>query len=210
MPKQKIVADNPESITELEQILEKTYALNDVDKLEDALTHCQQAINLHPKSAEAHNLKGLILDRLGEKQEALAAFQKAVHLDPEFQDAQQNLADVQAEVHDTQTKNLKLNGARHVAKWGAFSFGLALTVNEIISSVFGMVNTTLPVIFQSPFLALTIYSLIFAVFIGAAIAVLGLEAYNEPRRFGILGIISSSIVYFITGTFIHFYSVFSS
>lgn len=208
---QKDAVEHPESMTEIEQILEKAYDLNDVGEFEGALEHCQQAIRLNYQLAEAYNLKGLILDQLGDKQEAIVAFQEAVHLNPEFQEAQQNLAEVQVEVHNIERKNQKLSSTWRMTKWGALSFGVAATVNEIIGFAWGMVSVShLSAIFQSPLLELAIYSLTFAIIIGVAIAVLGSEAYNEAQRFGTLGTIGSGIVYFITGTIIYFYNVFAS
>ncbi|MCB9444306.1 MAG: hypothetical protein H6669_08730 [Ardenticatenaceae bacterium] len=208
MPKQK-VADDPESITELEQILEKAYALNDAGKLEDALTHCQQAINLHPQSAEACNLKGLILDRLGERQAAIAAFQKAVHFDPEFQEAQQNLAEVQAEIDNVETKNLKLSAAWYMTKWGAFSFGLALAVYEILSGAWIILISSNP-IFGNPLLNTMMHTFLFAIFVGIAIAIIGSEVYGKALLFGLVGAAASGFAYIITGTTISVFGNFSS
>lgn len=65
--------------------------------LKDALLDCDQAIEYLPESAEAHNLRGLILDGLGKTQEAIKAFQEAVRLQPDYEEAKENLAEAENE-----------------------------------------------------------------------------------------------------------------
>jgi Tetratricopeptide repeat/zinc-ribbon domain len=65
--------------------------------LKRALEHCDQAIVYNPASAEAHNLRGLILDGLGKIDQAILAYREALRLDPDFAGAQANLASAEAE-----------------------------------------------------------------------------------------------------------------
>ena len=65
--------------------------------LENALLECEAALELSPNSAEAHNLRGLLLDLLDRPDEAIQAYREAVRLDPTFEEARANLADSEQE-----------------------------------------------------------------------------------------------------------------
>lgn len=70
---------------------------NDIN-LEQALANCEMSIKYDPNFAEAHNLRGLILDELGENKKAISAYRKALKLNPMLEDARANLADAEAEL----------------------------------------------------------------------------------------------------------------
>ncbi len=53
------------------------------DRLDSALSLVEQATKLHPGYADAHNLRGAVLARLGHTQDARDAFQAALGLNPE-------------------------------------------------------------------------------------------------------------------------------
>lgn len=72
-------------------------ALENDSQLEDALSDCETAIQLNPRAAEAHNLRGLILDLLERKDEAIQSYREAIRLDPTFEEARENLNDAEAE-----------------------------------------------------------------------------------------------------------------
>ncbi len=78
--------------------LDAAYDHEEAGELDAALAACDEVLKVRPEMAEAHNLRGMILDGLGRLQEALAAYQEAVRLDPDFADAWANLEDVQAEI----------------------------------------------------------------------------------------------------------------
>ena len=80
-----------------QQLLEKAYSYVDVGELENALRECEGALELEPGWAEAHNLRGVILDDMGRAKEAIAAYREAVRLAPGFEEAVQNLAEAQEE-----------------------------------------------------------------------------------------------------------------
>jgi hypothetical protein len=90
--------DTPPGKSELET-LALEYLQNARDLLErgrslkKALAACDQAITCTPESAEAYNLRGLILDGLARTTEAILAYRQALLLDPNFADAQANLDD---------------------------------------------------------------------------------------------------------------------
>jgi tetratricopeptide (TPR) repeat protein len=64
----------------------------------DALHTCETALVLDPDLAEAHNLRGILLEELGRGREALAAYREAVRLDPDLVEAQENLSEAEAEL----------------------------------------------------------------------------------------------------------------
>jgi Flp pilus assembly protein TadD len=76
--------------------------------LEAALTECEAALRLASDWAEAHNLHGIILEGLGRRPEALAAYAEAIRLDLAFQEAQENLAELEADL----ARSIQLYGVR--------------------------------------------------------------------------------------------------
>ena len=105
------VLDKEKSKEYLEQAQRK-YDLG--RNLKSALRNCNSSIQYDPTSPEAHNLRGLILDALGQTEAAIVSYQEALHLDPNFEDPKANLEDAQSDFQtasiskpDTQ-KNLLL------------------------------------------------------------------------------------------------------
>ena len=82
------------------ECLERAYAYQDGGALEDALRACKAALRLDPDLAEAHNLRGILLEELGRGREALAAYREAVRLDPDLVEARENLSEAEAELGD--------------------------------------------------------------------------------------------------------------
>lgn len=78
--------------------LEQAYAHDAAGEFEQALRECEAVIELAPSLAEAHNLRGILLEELGYKQEAIKAYRRAVQLAPDFHDAELNLSDLQTEL----------------------------------------------------------------------------------------------------------------
>lgn len=62
-----------------------------------ALTECDAAIELDPSCADAHNLRGIVLEQLGRSGEAAEAYKKAIGLDPAFDEAIRNLWELERE-----------------------------------------------------------------------------------------------------------------
>ncbi len=81
-----------------EQALDQAYAHQERGEFEAALRECEAAIRFDPGYAEAHNLQGIILEELGRTREAMAAYRRAVRLDPTFNDARENLSELVAEL----------------------------------------------------------------------------------------------------------------
>jgi len=98
------------------QHLEKAQKNLDRSFINRALTDCDRALEYMPDMAEAHDLRGLILDEMGRAAEALLEYQGAVRLNPGDTDAIANLEDAQAEYQHTppkksvkRNKSVKLN-----------------------------------------------------------------------------------------------------
>jgi len=87
----------PASLGPAQQLLDSAYAHDEQGLFEQALQACEAALQIDPRRAEAHNLRGLLLDELGRQEDAIAAFELALRLDPVFDDAAQNLAEVRRE-----------------------------------------------------------------------------------------------------------------
>ena len=63
--------------------------------LEQALTECDQAIKIDPDLAAAYNLRGNIMERLNKPYPAEEAYRKAIDIDSDYEDAKQNLKNLQ-------------------------------------------------------------------------------------------------------------------
>ena len=68
------------------------------DQFESSLRQCDAAIELAPSLAEAHNLRGINLEELGRREEAIKAYKEAIRLDPGLADAGKNLSDLECEL----------------------------------------------------------------------------------------------------------------
>ena len=79
-----------------EECLDRAYAHEERGEFEDALGACIAALRFDPRYAEAYNLRGIVLEELGQPRGAMAAYRQAVRLDPTFSAAQENLAEVEA------------------------------------------------------------------------------------------------------------------
>lgn len=80
-----------------QQHLDLAYNHEDRGEFTDALSECETAIRFDPGYAEAHNLRGIVLEELGRKADAVAAYAQAVRLDPSFDEARENLHEAKAE-----------------------------------------------------------------------------------------------------------------
>ena len=80
-----------------QQHLDLAYSHEDRGEFTDALRECETAVRFDPGYAEAHNLRGIVLEELGQKEEAIAAYAHAVLLDPSFDEARENLHEAKAE-----------------------------------------------------------------------------------------------------------------
>ena len=87
---------NPE--TDVQYYLDQArFYYKETEEFDKALRECETAIDLEPFWADAHNLRGMILEELGRSLEAIGAYRKAIQLDPDFSEAKENLANLKAE-----------------------------------------------------------------------------------------------------------------
>lgn len=131
--------DSPDRTANSQTHLQTAYEYIERSDLQNALNKCQVAIKLAPDSADAHNLHGIILDQLGETEQAILAYSEAIRLNPAFDEAIQNLAEAQTELNLSQRK-LQQGEIWRVAKWGAWGYGTGLTL-------FGILSSLLPLLF---------------------------------------------------------------
>jgi tetratricopeptide (TPR) repeat protein len=73
------------------------YYYKETEEFDKALQECEATINLDPYLADAHNLRGMILEELGRSLEAIGAYKRAIRLDPDFVEAEENLNSLKAE-----------------------------------------------------------------------------------------------------------------
>lgn len=103
--------DAPLEKNELEalaqQYMEKAQKSFDRGLIKRALVNCDKVLENMPDMAEAHNLRGLILDEMGKGDEAFIEYQEAVRLMPNYGDAIANLEDAEAEYRITYQKKVK-------------------------------------------------------------------------------------------------------
>jgi tetratricopeptide (TPR) repeat protein len=66
-------------------------ALQDLGKLDEAITECREAIRLNPNSADCHNNLGWALQEKGRFEEAIREYRKALELEPKDAHAHNNL-----------------------------------------------------------------------------------------------------------------------
>lgn len=96
--------------SEAMRYLEQAYTSEEQGEFEKALEECDTAIGIDPSLADAHNLRGVILEELGQKEEAVLAYREAVRLDPSFQIAKKNLQDIEAELRKDRLRSLHVEG----------------------------------------------------------------------------------------------------
>ena len=88
-------APNASSISDL---IVEGHALLNASRFEEALISYDKALKLDPRSVDALNGKGLILNQLGKYEEAITWFDKALEINPDFIDAMYNKADALGEL----------------------------------------------------------------------------------------------------------------
>jgi len=87
-----------DTTTEAQNHLEQAFKYYDEgEDFERAFEECEAAIELDPYLADAHNLRGILLEKLGQRLYALSAYKEALELDPDFTEAEENLANLKAE-----------------------------------------------------------------------------------------------------------------
>lgn len=86
-------------LSQAEQHLQHAFDLyENHEDFQRALEICEKALRLDSHLADAHNLRGILLEELNKPLNALGAYRKALKLDPDFVAAQENLEALQAEL----------------------------------------------------------------------------------------------------------------
>jgi tetratricopeptide (TPR) repeat protein len=91
-------SDGSASLVELDYLQSAQQLYNNGFNLEEALLDCELALVKCPELADAHNLRGLILDDMGRTDEAIKAYRKALEINPGHVDARANLTDAEKEI----------------------------------------------------------------------------------------------------------------
>lgn len=92
----------------LPRLFENIETMIERKEFEQGLRECDLAIRLTSHNAEAFNYRGLMYDYLGQPEKAIANYSQAILLDPDFKDAQENLAEIQNEIEKKNNENLSL------------------------------------------------------------------------------------------------------
>ncbi len=70
--------------------------LTDCGRVDEALAHCQRAVEVAPDNPEAHNDLGFVLAGRGQVDQAIAHYQRALEIESDYADAHYNLGIVLA------------------------------------------------------------------------------------------------------------------
>lgn len=145
--------DNTYRLADAEDHLDWAYSYEESGELKRALADCEAAIEIgQPFLADAHNLRGIILEEMHRKEEALKAYHKALQIDPSLSEAADNLVALETEMgirHDLATIGTFSQSAEaHVLKTKLESEGIpafvgdehTVTMNWLYSNAIGGVR----------------------------------------------------------------------
>jgi Tfp pilus assembly protein PilF len=91
----------PQSIKfQISEILYRVEDYLEVNELEKALHECEIAINLNPDYAITYNCRGGIYAEMGQLENAMLNYQKAIELAPNFQDARKNMLSIESALEE--------------------------------------------------------------------------------------------------------------
>jgi tetratricopeptide (TPR) repeat protein len=65
-------------------------------RIQEAIQHWQEALQINPDHAKAHYNLGLAMEKAGRLQEAVAHYEQALRIKPDYADAEDALAQLQA------------------------------------------------------------------------------------------------------------------
>jgi hypothetical protein len=109
-----------------QQHLDLAYSYEKSEDFEEALRECAIVLKTNPFCAEAHNLRGMILEGLGRRAEAMQAYEIATQLDPEFVEAAQNLSEAKSEIKARNRLEVKSSTFFKIALGGMALFFLCI------------------------------------------------------------------------------------
>ncbi|MBN2004865.1 MAG: tetratricopeptide repeat protein [Anaerolineae bacterium] len=107
----------PELPSDAQERLTLAYDFMAQEKPQEALQACQTVIEIAPEFGEAYNLKGILLEQLGDQHGAVEAYQRATQLAPDFEDARLNLSELQNELLEAQRRGRKT----HIGKGASWN-----------------------------------------------------------------------------------------
>jgi len=91
----------PQSVEkQVSQILDRVEDYLENDELDKALSECETALQLSPDSANAYNYLGEIYEEMGQLENAIMNYQKAIQHDFEYHDAWENMLVVESELEE--------------------------------------------------------------------------------------------------------------
>jgi tetratricopeptide (TPR) repeat protein len=140
-------AENADQLPSADECLEQAYVLEEQGDYAGALFECDAAIQQGQSFlASAYNLRGIILEELGRNEEALEAYQTALDAEPGFEDAMENLEELQSELgisdEPVTIATFGSVGDAHVAKGRLEADGIpAFVLDEYAASTFGLGQT---------------------------------------------------------------------
>jgi len=111
--------------------LELAYAAEERGDWDEALAYCERAIQLDPGLADAHNYCGVVLEQLGRLEEAIAAYDEALRIAPEFVEAQENLKEARRALGQSRIWQVVRQGALGYGAWVAI--GQAVMISLVLS-----------------------------------------------------------------------------
>jgi len=179
-----------DSQAQTQQHLEQAYAHEEEGRLADALRECELAIQVAPEAAEAHNLQGIVLEQLGHKERAMVAYREAVRLDPDFEEAQQNLLEAQGELRESQQR-IQQKQTWRTAWYGALGYGISF-------AVIGAASVILQGRIRGNFTALALVTLLYALGSGAGAATLGKTSQRNTWLLAGAGALGFGVAYLAT------------
>ena len=95
--------------------LRRAYEFEEQGELRESLVECEEAIKLARSFlADAYNLRGMVLEGLGQNEEAVESYGRALSLEPGFGEAADNLRELETELgvkHDLVTVMMCRNTA---------------------------------------------------------------------------------------------------
>lgn len=177
---------------EVQVALDRAYTLETDGNLEEALRVCDSILRDVSELAEVYNLKGIILEQTGDKEEALEAYRSALKLDPGFDDARQNLLDLEEDILETRYQAQRSDPS-NVMVWGAVAYGLCFGLAGGLSALMMLPLSRFSLMLM--LLSTSLYA--FGSGIGA-FAIGKLSRFRESLLLGLAGVMAGSVGW--TGT----------
>lgn len=116
-----------------EATLSQAYQFYQQNLRNNALTEVEALLAVAPTNAEAHNLRGAILEGMGRRQEALAVYEESVRLKPDYTAALANVHRLQKSVRPISLPSFGEGQFRGVERIATFLTGLAWVTGLVVA-----------------------------------------------------------------------------